>query len=110
MGILNPINKDTEVLKGKLRDAARTWYASKNSLKNDVRFVWLDGGKWESYIQRVYGLSSIRDGKGGLPKVIITDPKEDVYFDVVDDGEDFGFDVARIGKGITDQFEGKLKV
>ena len=43
MGILNPMNKDKEVLKGKLRDAARIWYASKKSLKNDVRFVWLDG-------------------------------------------------------------------
>ncbi|KAJ1733384.1 hypothetical protein LPJ61_001583 [Coemansia biformis] len=40
-----------------------------------VRFAWVDGGKWESYVDRVF-----RVRRGSLPAVVIVQSSEDLYF------------------------------
>ncbi|KAJ1930683.1 hypothetical protein IWQ60_000080 [Tieghemiomyces parasiticus] len=46
-----------------------------------VRFVWLDVDVWDKYLHRVFGAT-----RDGLPKVILSRPQDEVYFDHHADG------------------------
>ncbi|KAJ1977607.1 hypothetical protein H4R35_002233 [Dimargaris xerosporica] len=41
-----------------------------------IQFVWLDIAKWDKYLHRVFGMSRTM-----LPRVLMTRPKDEVYFD-----------------------------
>ncbi|KAJ3162751.1 hypothetical protein HDU86_003724 [Geranomyces michiganensis] len=60
-----------------VKDAAILWERQETTekLSGMVMFTWLDGGKWASYVERVYGLYAPQ-----LPAIIVADPKEDRYF------------------------------
>ncbi|KAJ3044107.1 hypothetical protein HDV00_003211 [Rhizophlyctis rosea] len=73
--VLDPLKPGREAAFSELRAAAKVWKD-----KEDVRkvvFAWLNGKKWNKYVNRVYGLS-----EAALESIIITDPKNDAFFDV----------------------------
>ncbi|KAJ1967596.1 hypothetical protein H4R34_006375, partial [Dimargaris verticillata] len=41
-----------------------------------IQFVWLDIAKWDKYLHRVFGMP-----RSQLPRVLMTRPKDEVYFD-----------------------------
>ncbi|KAJ1984068.1 hypothetical protein H4R33_004514 [Dimargaris cristalligena] len=41
-----------------------------------IRFVWLSIDTWDKYLHRVFGMS-----RADLPKVVLTRPKDEVFFD-----------------------------
>ncbi|KAJ3177767.1 hypothetical protein HDU87_004289 [Geranomyces variabilis] len=83
----NPRVEFSSVLKT-VRDAAVQWEQHERAQKlNDlVVFTWLDGGKWASYVERVYGLYAPQ-----LPSIIVADPKEDRYFSTDNAGRAIAF-------------------
>jgi hypothetical protein len=74
MLIVDPAQRTKEL--GYMEEVARTWNARKTPTTYGVYFVWLDGHKWASYVERVYRVKST-----DLPSLVISDPGVDLYFD-----------------------------
>ncbi|KAI8592673.1 thioredoxin-like protein [Geranomyces variabilis] len=92
IAVVDPAKRDprvglSSVLKT-VKDAAIQWEQHERAQKlNDlVVFTWLDGGKWASYVERVYGLYAPQ-----LPSIIVADPKEDRYFSTDNAGRAIAF-------------------
>ncbi|CAG8451955.1 11807_t:CDS:2 [Diversispora eburnea] len=92
LGILDPNQPQTFVTNQNLmKEVAKIYHQqAKERLSGDdkhVIFAWLDGNKWSDYVYGVYGLS-----QNDLPKVIISDPTENKYYDTSRTGEKISFE------------------
>jgi len=66
----------------KFTEAARKWRSSELSNKHRVVFTWIDGSKWTKYISKVYHLEP-----ADLPRIIITKPDTEQYYDYSKNGK-----------------------
>lgn len=72
--------------------------------QNTLRFAWVDGDKWASYIDRVFRIS-----KSSWPAVVIVQPSEDQFFTTDARGKPIELAEEEIAGAIRAVFDGKLK-
>ncbi|KAI9360855.1 hypothetical protein DFJ73DRAFT_757254 [Zopfochytrium polystomum] len=105
------VRDDVAVALPVLRQAAKAWNqrwaadtaASAASKRNPVRFAWLDAADKLEYVTRVYGIK-----REDLPRIVIAQPKEELFYDVGVDGKLLAFDVERLLAGVDAVLRGKL--
>ncbi|PIA15696.1 thioredoxin-like protein, partial [Coemansia reversa NRRL 1564] len=69
-----------------------------------VRFAWLDGGEWESYIGRVFRIQRTQ-----LPAVVIVQPSEDHFFTLNARGQPIEPTRAGVLAAVRAAVDGKLQ-
>jgi protein disulfide-isomerase-like protein len=69
-----------------------------------VKFSWLDGMKYASYVNHVYGIQVY-----SLPRLVITKPKDELYFTTHVDGKEYTIESTLI-QAIQDVMDGKATV
>ncbi|KAI8826836.1 thioredoxin-like protein [Fimicolochytrium jonesii] len=106
MAVIEPSSARRTSINNALKDASRAWAKKEEAekLHDLVVFTWLDGVKWENYVERVYGLN-----RGMLPALVISDPKEDKYYDTDKTGRSIGFDKESLLAAIDEILEGVAK-
>ncbi|KAJ1948999.1 hypothetical protein EC988_004945, partial [Linderina pennispora] len=72
--------------------------------KGSVRFTWVDGNKWASYVDRVFRLR-----RSDWPAIVIAQPSEDRYFDVDTNGSRIEPSKMGIFLAVRAALEGKLR-
>ena len=70
-----------------------------------VRFAWLNGLKYASYVKNVYGLQP-KD----FPRFYITNPSEDSYYDIHTSGKAYEFTKASVFMGLEEVLGNKVSV
>ncbi|KAI9096600.1 hypothetical protein DFS34DRAFT_650693 [Phlyctochytrium arcticum] len=105
MAVLDPASPQRSSILKTLTGAAKEWSSGETSeaLNRLAVFTWLDGTKWQQYIDRVYGLRP-----EDLPRIIIADPKDDVYYIKDKDGQQIPFEQTALLATISDILEGKI--
>ncbi|KAJ1806602.1 hypothetical protein LPJ75_005014, partial [Coemansia sp. RSA 2598] len=70
------VNSYRDVAREAAIEYARTYGGSAGrQLKSSMRFAWVDGNKWESYVDRVFRLK-----RSNWPAIVIAQPGEDRFF------------------------------
>jgi hypothetical protein len=65
-----------------LRETAKTWRNARTSTRRGVVFAWMDGNRWSSWLNNMYGFKS-----SSTPAVVVTDHGRLVYWDTNEKGE-----------------------
>ncbi|KAJ2576909.1 hypothetical protein GGH95_003585, partial [Coemansia sp. RSA 1836] len=78
--------------------------ASKAKAKGTVRFAWVDGNKWASYVDRVF-----RIRHDNWPAIVIARPSEDQFFTTDVKGAPIEPSKAGVFLAVRAVLDGKLK-
>ncbi|KAI8894323.1 thioredoxin-like protein [Globomyces pollinis-pini] len=84
-----------------LRLTAKAFYES-NSNSENVKFTWLDAVKFSDYVKTLYGIK-----QEDLPRYIIANAQDDLYFDSHPDKEVYTLDQELVIKSLNDVLEDK---
>ncbi|KAI8825979.1 thioredoxin-like protein [Fimicolochytrium jonesii] len=106
MGIMDPSDSRKPDLLKSLGEAstARGKAEAKDKDSKPVLFTWLDGVKWDTYVDGIYGVS-----RGKYPYLIVVDSKEDKFYTVQKSGQPIGFEKASVLSAIEDILDGKVE-
>jgi protein disulfide-isomerase-like protein len=103
VGMVDPDSQKGKNTIQDLKKIASTWKQENPS--SPVKFSWLDGMKYASYINHVYGIQVY-----SLPKVVITRPRDELYYTSNPDGKEYTIDHVSIVNAIEDVINRKSSV